>query len=75
MSTEVGRTATLRLEKREDGPVLKASVPAELSLEDFVRISERSYALISKLTGCNCLSGRISVIVEENWAEAIRVEL
>jgi hypothetical protein len=75
MATSTGRAATLRVEKYESGPVLKASVPTELSAAEFVKVAESGYDLIRRLTGCNCLSGRISFVVEEDWAEAIRVEI
>jgi hypothetical protein len=74
MST-IERAATLRIEKHEAGPVLKATVPTELSAEEFVKVAESGYELIRRLTGCNCLSGRISFVVDENWAEQVtRVE-
>jgi hypothetical protein len=70
----IGRAATLRIDRHESGPILKATVPTELSAEEFVKVAENGYDLIRRLTGCNCLSGRISFVVEENWAEVTRVE-
>jgi hypothetical protein len=75
MSTSNGRAAMLRIDKHESGPVLKATVPSELSAEEFVKVAESGYDLIRRLTGCNCLSGRISFVVEEDWAQAIEVQL
>jgi hypothetical protein len=70
----IGRAATLRIDRHESGPMLKATVPTELSVEEFVKVAESGYDLIRRLTGCNCLSGRISFVVEENWAEITRVQ-
>jgi hypothetical protein len=74
MTTSIGRAATLRIEKYETGPVLKATVPTELSVDEFAKVAQSGYELIHRLTGCNCLSGRISFVVDENWAETVRVE-
>ncbi len=74
MTTSIGRAATLRVDKHETGPVLTARVPTELSADEFAKVAERGYDLIHRLTGCNCLSGRIKFVVEENWADTIRVE-
>ena len=74
MTSAIERAATLRLERHEAGPVLKANVPTELSAEEFVKVAEAGYGLINRLTGCNCLSGRISFVVEENFAEVTRVQ-
>jgi hypothetical protein len=75
MSTLNARAAMLRIDKHESGPVLKATVPSELSAEEFAKVAESGYDLIRRLTGCNCLSGRISFVVEEDWAQAIEVQL
>jgi hypothetical protein len=74
MTRAIDRAASLRIEKFESGPVLKASVPSDLSAAEFAKVAESGYDLISRLTGCNCLSGRISFVVDEDWAETIRVD-
>ena len=74
MADVIERAATLRLEKHDAGPVLKASVPTELSAEEFAKVATTGYELVHRLTGCNCLSGRISFVVEENFAEVTRVQ-
>jgi hypothetical protein len=40
-----------------------------------VQVSRAAYGLINKLTGCHCASGRISVVVEDVFAEVIQVNL
>jgi ethanolamine utilization microcompartment shell protein EutS len=49
-------------------------VPTELSADEFLKVAEVGYGLINRLTGCNCLSGRISFVVEDNFAEVTRVQ-
>jgi ethanolamine utilization microcompartment shell protein EutS len=74
MTSPIERAATLRLDRHEAGPVLTATVPTELSADEFLKVAEVGYGLINRLTGCNCLSGRISFVVEENFAEVTRVQ-
>ena len=71
----VERHATLKLSQTAQGQALSARVPVNLSEEDFVRVARSAYGLINKLTGCNCMSGRISFVVEEMFADVIRVNL
>jgi hypothetical protein len=65
------RRATLRVE----GSKLIARVPHELSAEDFGRVAQTAYQVVHGLTGCNCLSGRISFVVEDIFEDVIQVEL
>jgi hypothetical protein len=74
-ATKFSRRANLQLSNTPSGPVLKAALPPGSSAADFARVGQSAYALIFKLTGCNCLSGRISVVVEDDFAHAINVEL
>lgn len=69
------RRAQLKLDRGPSGPTLTAHVPLDLSEEDFVHVARASYGLINKLTGCNCLSGRISFVVEDVFNEVIQVQL
>jgi hypothetical protein len=69
------RHATLRLANSEKGQTLTARVPLDCSEADFVAVSRQAYALISRLTGCHCASGRVSFVVEDVFAEAIQVDL
>jgi hypothetical protein len=59
----------------EKGQVITAAVPLNCSEEDFLAVSRQAYALINRLTGCHCASGRVSFVVEDGFAEAIRVDL
>ena len=70
-----GRYASLQLTNSPSGQVLTARVPSDLSEKDFAVVGSTAFGLIHKLTGCNCMSGRISFVVEDNFADVIRVEL
>lgn len=72
---DVDRHATLKLSPGEHGQVLTCRVPVQCSLEDFQHVATNAYGLINKLTGCNCMSGRISFVVEDVFAEVVRVNL
>lgn len=69
------RQATLQLASGPTGQTLTAKVPLDLSDQEFGKVAVSAYALIHKLTGCNCLSGRISFVVQDNFADVINVSL
>jgi len=70
-----GRIAQLSLVKGLDASVLKVSTPGDFVDKDFQIVSKSILELIRKHTGCNCLSGRIKVVIEDNFDEVIRVDL
>jgi hypothetical protein len=67
------RGARLKLEHGASGVVLKAQVPTRMSEAEFVRVATNAYGLIHNLTNCNCMSGRISFVVEDIYNEVINV--
>jgi hypothetical protein len=69
------RHANLKMSNGPSGQILTASVPSNISNEDFTKVGLAALGLIRQLTNCNCMSGRISYVVEENFADVIRVEL
>ena len=73
--SEGERNATLKLTNTPSGQVLTARVPSDLTDRDFAAVGSAALGLIRKLTGCNCMSGRISFVVEDNFADVIRVDL
>jgi hypothetical protein len=74
-SEQHSRHASLKISNGPSGQVLTASVPSNISDEDFAVVGRSALGLIRKLTNCNCMSGRISFVVEEVFADVIRVEL
>jgi hypothetical protein len=75
MPTSTDRQATLKLSNGPLGQVLTAKVPSDINEKEFAALGTSAIGLIRKLTGCNCLSGRISFVVEDNFADVIRVDL
>ena len=75
LTLDLDRHATLKLNHGPAGQNLVARVPHNLSEEEFIRISKSAYGLINKLTGCNCMSGRISFVVEDMFSDVIKVQL
>jgi hypothetical protein len=80
MSESIQRRAELKLERGPMGPTLVAGLPLsgdrlEVSKADFLHVAEASYDLISRLTGCPCLSGRIRFLAEDVFSHAIPVDL
>lgn len=75
MTERAARSAELLFERGPSGPVVKAKIPVEISEAEFGKVATSAYSLINRLTGCNCLSGRISFVVEEEFAEVIQVSL
>jgi hypothetical protein len=69
------RQATLKMSNGPTGQILTAAVPSNITDEEFATLGKSALNLIRKLTGCNCMSGRISYVVEENFADVIRVDL
>ena len=69
------RHATLKLTNTASGQVLTARVLGDLTDDDFASVGNAALDLVRKLTGCNCMSGRISFVVEDNFADVIRVDL
>jgi len=67
------RHARLKLEHGPTGLALKAQVPLTISQDEFLRVATSAYGLINKLTNCNCMSGRISFVVEDIYNEVIEV--
>jgi len=69
------RHASLRLSSGEKGQVMTARVPLDCSEADFVQVAQSAYRLANRLTNCNCFSGRISLVVEDIFADVIQVDL
>jgi hypothetical protein len=71
----MARAASLKLEKSAGHQTLNVSVPHDIGEKDFGRLGKSIVELIKAHTGCNCLSGIIRVVLEDDMQDAIRVEL
>jgi hypothetical protein len=70
------RTATMQLHKSGETSMLRVAVPKDTTARELALLNE---AIIEKVikpqTGCPCLSGRISVLLENDFQQAIQVNL
>jgi hypothetical protein len=69
------REASLKITNGPTGQILTASVPSNITDDEMASVGRHALGLIRRLTKCNCMSGRISFVVEENFGDAIKVEL
>jgi len=69
------RVARLKLSKDGGTEVLTAAVPIGFAEGDFNHLGKAVVGLIRRQTGCNCLSGRIKVVIEDDFSDVIRVDL
>jgi hypothetical protein len=70
----VARHATLKMSRGPDGSVLTAHVPQEMSREEFLLVAGSAYDTVNRMTHCNCMSGRISFVTEDLYADVARVD-
>jgi hypothetical protein len=69
------KVAQLKMSSDVEGHVLIASVPSDIADGDFTKLGQSILGLIKRHTGCNCLSGRIKVVIQEDFTEVVRVDL
>jgi hypothetical protein len=69
------RAASVKLERFAGRQTLSVSVPHDIGEKDFGRLGKSIVDIIKGHTGCNCLSGIIRVVLEDDMQDAIRVEL
>lgn len=69
----IERSASLQLSRGSASQVLTAKLPYDVSDAEMAQVGQSALDLVRKLTGCNCLSGRISFVVQDNLADVIRI--
>jgi len=75
MSFETGvRHATLKMSRGPEGSILTANVPQDMTREDFLLVAGTAYDAVARMTHCNCMSGRISFVTADLYADIARVE-
>lgn len=55
--------------------LLSVSVPSKITQKEFDLLGRSIYDQIKRLTGCPCFSGLISVVLQDQLAETIKVDL
>lgn len=73
---ELHRKATLKITHPPDGAVLSAVVPHDITREELVNITSAAIGLITKLTGCQCMSGQYKFVVADRFlSDVMHVDL
>jgi hypothetical protein len=77
MPTTGKRTATLTLNSSDKPTFLKVQLPAKITEAELATLIHENIVkqIISKHTGCSCLSGTINVLIESVFQEAVHVDL
>jgi hypothetical protein len=77
LKTDVeSRSATFKVSHDAHESAVTASVPPNLSAEEFGRVATRAFDLIGRLTGCQCMSGRYRFVVQDPFLnDVIKVDL
>ncbi len=69
------RIATMQLDRAEGPATLRVEVPRDVNAGELANLNKSIVDVIRNHTGCSCLSGRISVLLESEWQEAVEVNL
>jgi hypothetical protein len=74
---QMARTATLHLNNKEHPTMVRVSLPTKITRNELSHLINVGIVdnIISKHTGCTCLSGTINVLIESEFREAIQVDL
>ena len=75
MSVTTKRHATLKFTEGPSGPILSARCPANMSEDEFAAVSREAFKTVAGFHHCNCLSGRVSFVVEDIYTDVINVDL
>ncbi len=76
MSAEAVRHAELRLNNNEKPTMLRVTLPHKITEGELSQLTKHIVQnIIKPHTGCTCLSGTISVLIDSVYQEAMRVNL
>ena len=79
MSAQAARHAELRLNDSEQSPtMLRVTLPHRITEAGSYRRGQTNHIvqnIVRPHTGCTCLSGRISVLLDSVYQEAVQVNL
>ena len=72
----MARTASLHLNDKEQPTLVRVSLPTKITEPELAKLTEHIVQnIVRPHTGCTCLSGRINVLIESVFQEAVQVEL
>jgi hypothetical protein len=71
------RTATLHLNNKDNPTMVRVSLPTKITRDELTHLINVGIVdnIVSKHTGCTCLSGTINVLIESEFREALQVSL
>jgi hypothetical protein len=75
MAKAATRHANLQFDRSMEAATLTAAVPAGITQEELADVARAAYSLVSSTHHCNCLSGVIRLVVEEDFSQAVEVNL
>jgi hypothetical protein len=76
MSEKSARHAELRLNDKEHPTMLRVTLPTRITEKELSALTDHIVQNIVKPhTGCTCLSGRISVLLDSVYQDAVQVSL
>jgi len=77
MLAEQKRTATIHLNNNEHPTFVRVMLPPKITTLELSQLINEGIVknIVSRHTGCSCLSGTISVLIESVFQEAVHVDL
>jgi hypothetical protein len=72
----MARNASLHLNDKEKPTLVRVSLPPKITEPELARLNDFIVKnIVFPHTGCTCLSGRINVLMESVFQEAVQVEI
>jgi hypothetical protein len=77
MPIDTKRAASIQVNNNENPTFVKVTLPTKITLPELSELINEGIVknIVSKHTGCTCLSGRINVLIESEFQQAIVVDL
>ncbi len=69
------RMATMQLDRSQGPATLRVEVPRDVNAGELAHLNKSIVDVIRNHTGCSCLSGQISVLLESDWQKVVEVNL
>jgi hypothetical protein len=76
MATNQARKASLHLNDRDNPTLVRVSLPSKITEPELAKLTAHIVQdIVRPHTGCTCLSGKINVLYESVFQEAVQVEV
>lgn len=75
--SDIARLAKLRIQRDPElaTATISVAVPRDIGDREFAHLHKPIIERIRDITGCPCLSGRVRVVLEDQFNEVIQVDL